>query len=113
MTSPWPRRLLIAGLIAMVVGALDPLEGSSVILLGTVLAAIGARLGHGRYRTLLYWSAILVSVGVGFMWGLSAVGGFGGSTGRALWWWLALVPYPVGWVLGLVGVVKCLRSSRA
>jgi hypothetical protein len=47
------------------------------------------------------------------MWGLSAVGGFGGSTGRTLWWWLALVPYPVGWVMGLVGAVKSLRHSRA
>jgi hypothetical protein len=109
---PWPRRLLIAGMVAMVAGALDPLEGSVVILLGSVLAAVGARLGRSRHRVLLYWSLILVSVGVGVMWGISAVGGFGGNTGRTLWWWLALVPYPVGWVMGLVGVVKSLRGSR-
>lgn len=109
---PWPRRLLIAGMVAMVAGALDPLEGSVVILLGSVLAAIGARLGRSRHRVLLYWSLILVSAGVGVMWGISAVGGFGGNTGRTLWWWLALVPYPVGWVMGLVGVVKSLRGSR-
>jgi hypothetical protein len=111
--SPWPRRVLFAGLVALVVGALDPLEGSPVVLLGSVLAAAGARLGQRPYRRLLAWSCLLVAAGVGAMWGLSAVGGFGGSTGRTLWWWLALVPYPVGWVMGLVGVVKSLRSSRA
>ncbi|MCC7043658.1 MAG: hypothetical protein IT183_07345 [Acidobacteria bacterium] len=111
-TTHWPRRLLVAGLVAMVLGALDPLEGSPVILLGSVLAAAGARLGQRPYRRLLAWACLLVAIGVGAMWGLSAVGGFGGNTGRTLWWWLALVPYPVGWVMGLVGVVKTLRSSR-
>jgi hypothetical protein len=108
----WPRRLLIAGFVAMVVGALDPLEGSVVILLGSALAALGARLGQSRDLAMLYGSVVLTAVGVGAMWSLSAVGGFGGSTGRTNWWWLALAPYPVGWVLGLVGVVRTLRASR-
>jgi hypothetical protein len=112
-TNRWPRRLLLAGLVAMVLGAVDPLEGSPVILLGSMLAAGGARLGQAPHRKLLAWSCLLIAIGVGFMWGLSAVGGFGGSTGRTLWWWLALVPYPVGWVMGLVGAVKSLRRSRA
>jgi hypothetical protein len=106
------RGLLIAGLVALALGALDPLEGSVIILLGTAIAALGARLAHSRHFPLLLGSFAMTAIGVGSMWALSAVGGFGGNTGRTTWWWLALAPYPVGWVLGLVGVVRTLRASR-
>lgn len=33
----WPRRLVSAGLIAMLTGILDPIEGSVVILAGTAV----------------------------------------------------------------------------
>jgi hypothetical protein len=110
---PWPRRLLVAGLVGMVIGALDPLEGSIVILGGTLVAGVGATLAGSRHRRSLHLALALVAIGVGAMWGLSAVGGFGGSTGRTLWWWAAIVPYPVGWVLGLVSAVRALRRPPA
>jgi hypothetical protein len=106
------RILIIAGLVAMVIGALDPLEGSLVILPGTIAAALGARLAGSRDPTFLYWGAVLVTVGVGTMWGMSAIGGLGESTGRSLWWALLLLPYPVGWVLGLIGAARALRQGR-
>lgn len=113
--SRWSRILVIVGLVAMVIGALDPLEGSLVILPGTGLVALGARLGNSQHRILLYWSFVLVAVGVGALWWLSALGGFGGNSGRSNWWWLVLLPYPVGWVMGLVGAIRRLRegSSRS
>jgi hypothetical protein len=107
------RVLVIVGLVAMAIGALDPLEGSLVILLGSGLVALGARLGKSRQRILLYWSFVLVTVGVGAMWGLSALGGFGGSTGRSNWWGLVLSPYPIGWIAGIVGAVRRLREGSA
>jgi MYXO-CTERM domain-containing protein len=109
----WPRILVIVGLVAMVAGALDPLEGSIVIVAGAALAALGALLGRSRRRALLSWAFVLVGVGVGTMWVLSAYGGLGGDTGRSLWWALVLLPYPVGWVMGLVGTVKSLREGVA
>ena len=37
----WARILIIAGSIAMLIGAIDPMEGSLVILPGSGLVALG------------------------------------------------------------------------
>lgn len=110
-TTSWSRLLVIVGLAGMLLGAIDPLEGSLIILPGTGLVALGALLGKSRWRVLLYWSLALVAIGVGAMWILSAFGGFGGSTGRSNWWALLLVPYPVGWLMGVAGAILALVES--
>jgi hypothetical protein len=107
----WSHILVIVGLIAMLIGAIDPLEGSLIILPGTGIAALGAFLCKSRHRTLLYWAFILVGVGVGAMFVLSMFGGIGGSDGRSMWWGLFILPYPVGWVMGLAGVILSLLES--
>lgn len=107
----WPRILAVVGLVAVVIGTIDPLEGSIVILLGTGLLALSAWLGGSRHRRLLYWAFALVAAGVGVMFGMSALGGLGGSTGRSIWWALLLVPYPVGWVMALVGAYRRIRDG--
>ena len=106
----WSGVLVVVGLVLMVVGAIDPLEGSLVILPGTGLVALGAHLGRSRHRGLLVWGFALTAFGVAEMWGISAVGGFGGSTGRSMWWALTLLPYPAGWVVSLVGAIRRLRE---
>lgn len=108
----WSRVLVVVGLIAMCVGAVDPLEGSLVILPGTGTVALGAWLGGSRYTPFLGWSFGLVAAGVGTLWGVSALGGIGGESGRPIWWGLVLLPYPVGWVMGLVGAIRRLREAR-
>jgi len=114
-TRTWPRVLAIVGLAGMLLGAIDPLEGSPIVLVGGTLAALAALLGKATHRRLLYWALGLVAVGVGAMWGLSAVGGVGGSTGRSMWWGLLVLPYGIGWIAGLVGailtVAEFLRRS--
>jgi len=106
-----PRILVISGLVLMLIGAIDPLEGSLVILPGSGMIALGAFLGRIRRRALLTWAFVLIAIGVGVMFAMSAVGGFGGSTGRSMWWALVVVPYPVGWVMGLVGTILTLKES--
>jgi hypothetical protein len=106
----WSRILVVVGLIAMCVGVVDPLEGSLIILPGTGMVALGALLGNSRHRNLLAWSFVLVAVGVGLLWGLSALGGLGGESGRSIWWGLVLLPYPVGWVMGVIGAIRRLRE---
>jgi len=107
----WSRILVVVGLVAAVVGAVDPLEGSVVIVAGAALIAFAAWLGNSRHRRLLYWSFALVAVGVGVMFALSAVGGVGGRSGHS-WWWIALLlPYPVGWVMTIVGAIRQLREA--
>jgi len=100
----WSRILIIVGGIAMLVGAIDPLEGSLLILPGSGLVALGTYLGQGERRLITYrvWVFILVAIGVGALWGLSAVGGFGGP-GRSNWWGVLILPYLVGWSMGIWG----------
>jgi hypothetical protein len=102
------RVLVIAGMLAMLLGAVDPLEGSLVILPGSALVAIGAWFGRGRLSPLPTWALALVAVGVGILFGLSAMGGVGGTSGRPLWWALVVLPYPVGWGMGLIASVRAL-----
>ncbi len=107
----WSHILVVIGLLAMVVGAIDPLEGVFVILPGSGLVALGGFLGKSRYRKLLYGAFILIAVGFGAMMIMSMLGGIGGRSGRSMWWGLFILPYPVGWILGLVGVILRLVES--
>ena len=101
----WSLVLVVIGLLAMLVGAIDPLEGSFVILPGSALVAVGAYVGRSPYRTLLVWAFALIATGVGAMVVFTAMGGIGGNSGHSLWWGLFVVPYPLGWIIGLAGAV--------
>jgi hypothetical protein len=107
----WSVALVIVGLLAMLVGAIDPLEGSFVILPGSAVVAVGAFLGKSRYRMLLSWAFVLIAAGVGAMVVFTAMGGIGGHSGRSLWWGLFILPYPVGWIIGLVGAILTLKET--
>jgi hypothetical protein len=101
----WSKILTVVGGIAMLVGGLDPMEGSLLILPGSGLLALGAYLGQAERRVIAYrvWAFILVVMGVAALWGLSAVGGFGGTSGRSMWWGMLIVPALIGWSMGLWG----------
>lgn len=111
MSPHVPRILLTVGTLCLLGGALDPLEGSIVILVGVVLLVAGAWVARTRERTVLSWSLVLVAAGVGALFALSAMGGVGGSTGRSMAWLIVAVPYPVGWVLALIGAWRSFRGS--
>jgi len=106
----WSRILIIVGGIAMLVGTLDPMEGSLLILPGSGLVALGLFVGKAEPRLLRYWLCvfILIAVGVGALFGLSAVGGIGGKSGNSMWWGVLLLPYPVGWGMALAGAILAL-----
>jgi hypothetical protein len=108
----WSRILAWAGLALMAIGAIDPFEGSVLILPGAAMTAVGASVGASRHRKLLAWASGLVFAGVALMFGMSSMGGIGGDTGWSMWWALVLIPYPVGWVLGIIGSIKRLRELR-
>ena len=93
----------------MLIGAIDPLEGSLIILPGSGMVALGAFLGGSRHRLLLYRAFVLITIGVGVLFGLSMLGGVGGSTGRSNWWLLAVLPLPIGWIMGFIGTILTLN----
>ena len=101
----WARILTIAGYIGMLVGALDPLEGSVLILPGSGLVALGAFLSRNERRVIAYRVMVflLIAVGVGSLWWLSSVGGVGGPGGRSMWWGSLVLPYLIGWSMGIWG----------
>jgi hypothetical protein len=115
----WSRILRGVGGIAMAVGTLDPMEGSLLILPGSALVALGMFVGGKDRRTLRYWfwAFVLVAVGVGALFGLSAVGGIGGRSGHSMWWGLLILPYPAGLLMalagGVAGLVRFLKGKRA
>lgn len=89
----------------MLVGALDPLEGSLLILPGSGLVALGTFLSQSERRVVAYRVTVflLIAVGVGSSWWLSSVGGFGGPGERSIWWGLLVLPYLIAWSMGIWG----------
>jgi hypothetical protein len=111
----WSRVLVIVGGIAMLFGAIDPLEGSLVILPGSLLVLLGIFIGPDDRRSLRYWIAtvLLIASGVIGMFVLSAFGGIGGESGHSMWWGVLVLPYPLGWIMGIGGLAfRLLRRSR-
>lgn len=106
----WPRILLITGFIGMVIGMIDPLEGSVVILAGSFLLAISAFLSKNKLSLIIYLSFGMIALGVGMLFFLSSLGGVGGNSGRSWWWLLIVSPYPFGWILGIIGTILILRD---
>lgn len=105
------QALVMLGLVAMLLGAFDPLEGSLLILPGSGLVALGALVGGHSQQKLLGLAFVLVTIGVGAMFALSAVGGVGADSGRSMWWLLTVLPYPIGWLMGLVGVIALVGGG--
>lgn len=97
--------LVTVGFVAMLVGAIDPLEGSLLIVPGSGLVALGAFLGNGRTLAWIYrlWVFALISFGVAALWLLSMAGGFGEPSGLSIGWAALVLPYLVGWVMGILG----------
>jgi len=101
----WSRILIVLGSIGMLVGAIDPMEGSVVILPGSLMVALGTFFNQSERHLFAYraWVFILIAIGVGALWGLSAAGGFGGKSGPSMWWGVLILPYLIGWSMGIWG----------
>ena len=100
----------------MLLGTLDPLEGSLLILPGSGMVALAMYLSGRDHQTVRYWTwaFILIAVGVGAMFALSAVGGIGGKSGHSMWWGILILPYPVGWLMAVAaGVAGLVRRFKA
>jgi hypothetical protein len=102
--------LVTIGLIGLVVGVIDPLEGSVVILVASGLVALGTHRMRSPHRLLGAWGFVLVFLGFAAIWTITAFGGVGGSTGHSAWWAILVAPYVVGWALGVVAGVRTLME---
>jgi hypothetical protein len=96
----WPRIIFIAGVIALIIGAIDPLEGSLIIALGSLLLAISTHISSDRHREQFRLFAWMICIGVGAIWYVSSLGGY--DPKNEWWWWVAIAPYPLGWIATIV-----------
>ena len=95
----WQNWIVAAGYSALLAGALDPMEGSLVILPGAALVVLGTFLDPSarpllRPRLLAF---LMIAIGVGSLWDLSQQGGFGGTSGRSMWWGTPILLFLAGW----------------
>lgn len=98
----WPRIIYIIGIVALIIGAIDPLEGSVIIAGGSILLAFGTYLTHDRHRKLFFALSILIVIGVFFLFFFSWLGGFGGRSTLSWWWGTLILPYPLAWLTAIV-----------
>lgn len=96
------RIIHITGITMVLAGILDPMEGSVVIGLGAALLAWHAYLQQNRAKVLYLMSASMIVWGVIRLFGLSTMGGFGGTSSLSVWWGLLIIPYPAGWLMLMV-----------
>lgn len=108
--AAWGELVILVGLVCMLLGAVDPLEGSLLILPGIGLTAGGAFVAGREERRRSAWAFLLATLGIGALWGLSAIGGIGGRSGHTPWWALTLIPYPAGWVMAVLAAIRTERS---
>lgn len=107
------RILYITGIVALIAGILDPLEGSVVITGGSLLLGISAWLKNDRHRKFFLISFVMITIGVAAMFYLSSLGGFGGTAELSWWWGLTILPYPVGWLMAIVLlIIRGVKSKK-
>ena len=100
----WLRAMFIIGIVLLLAGILDPLEGSVVILAGSILIAASTFIRKDNQWKIFMISALLILFGVTAMFYLSSLGG------RSWWYGILFLPYPLGWLVIVITLI--IRSFR-
>ena len=102
----WTRIIYITGVISIIIGALDPLEGSILIMIGSALLALSAYITSDKHSKIFTVSLVIILIGVAFMFYFSSLGGFGGTSTLSWWWGLLILPFPIGWLTIIIVLIK-------
>ncbi len=106
----WKKVTYILGIVLFLVGTIDPLEGSVLIVFGSILLTVVTKRNNDRHMKWFRLNAVLITSGVIFLFYLSTLGGFGGTSTLSWWWGLLILPYPVGWLSQVV--LLLMRAFR-
>lgn len=104
--AKWTRIIYIIGVVALLIGAIDPLEGSVLIIAGSALLALSAYITSDRHSKIFTASLIMIVIGVSFMFYFSSLGGFGGTSTLSWWWGLLILPFPIGWLIIIAVLIR-------
>lgn len=101
---PRYRVLRVLAVALLLLGALDPMEGSVLIAAGSILLAIHVHLSNDIRKRLFITASVMIITGVLFLFFFSSLGGFG--KGHLSWWWgLFVLPYPTGWLITVISLL--------
>lgn len=106
MNAQWNKWIYIIGIILFFIGVLDPLEGSVIIALGCIFITVALYYRQDSYRKIQLLSTVLILLGATMMFILSALGGIGGTSPYSTWWALSIIPYPLGWLLSFILLIR-------
>lgn len=108
----WNRNLYITGLVAVIVGALDPMEGSIVICAGAALLAISSYKLKDRHAKHFLIHFLLITIGVISLFAISDQGGLGPND-LSWWWGLCILPYPLAWLsLIILFIIRAFQKKK-
>ena len=108
----WPHTAYNTGIILLIIGAIDPLEGAVLIAAGSILLCVATYLKKDpQWKVFLTLMALIVT-GICMLFLLSYFGGFG--KGALSWWWaLLLIPYPIGWLATIIIIIiRGLKKTK-
>jgi len=103
--TKWPGITFIIGVIALIIGAIDPMEGSIVIIAGSAVVALSAFVKSDRHWKIFLSAFIMIAFGVFFLFYFSSLGGFGGKSTLSWWWGTLILPYPIGWLVSIIVLI--------
>jgi hypothetical protein len=106
------RIVYIFGVVGVIIGALDPLEGSVIIAIGSVLLAVATWFKHDDHRKIFLFTAIGIVFGVSLMFVFSDMGGFSKDAPLSWGWSLLIAPYPLGWLVNILYLMYRLIKKR-
>ena len=98
----WIRIISIIGIVALIIGALDPMEGSVVIAAGSLMIAVTTYLKRDSHWKIFAIAFMMIVIGVFFLFYLSSLGGFGGNSDLSWWYGILVLPYPTGWLMSII-----------
>jgi len=109
-TKDWNAIFFRIGVVLFIIGTLDPMEGSILILIGSIVFAAISISTQKKYWKAFTFAAILITIGVAALFLLSSLGGFGGKSSLSWWWGLTILPYPIGWLMNVIFLIKTRRK---
>jgi lipopolysaccharide export LptBFGC system permease protein LptF len=102
----------ITGIVAILLGTIDPLEGSVLIVAGTALITFSLFRKKDKHFKIFLTALFMIIIGVFFLFYLSSLGGIGGNSDLSWWWGLLIIPYPLGWILSITMLILRMIRKR-
>lgn len=99
------KTLFVVGVVLMIAGALDPMEGSVVIAIGSVITAFACYRKNDRHKKYFAIYSACIVLPVMYLFYISSLGGIGGDSGRSMWLGLPILLYPAAWLAAMITLI--------